>query len=107
MSEEIHTRSHFITIERPLEPQPPKDATPNWCYIGTLMFYDKKENMVWKQEIPEAILVNKKSAKGILKCEVKYHEGFGWQLKATISHEHAKFVYPIILSKIESKLEEE
>lgn len=48
-------RVNFMIIERPLEPQPPIGARPDWCYANTLMFL-KDGVKVWEQEIPEAKL---------------------------------------------------
>jgi hypothetical protein len=94
--------THVITIQRPLDPQPPKEAKHEWCYIGTLIFYDQKKNPIWKQEIPEAMILNEKSD-NVFICAVKYIEEFGWQLNATITDENAKFIHPIILNKLNNK----
>lgn len=106
----MHKRATFLTIERPLEPQPPKDSEPYWCYINTLMFYDKRNNKVWEQKIPEARLAWMKRNRSDINCDdfekygscqVFYDEHFGWQLRWTISHERAKLWHKEILEYIE------
>lgn len=92
------TRANFLTVERPLEPQPPGGAElrPHWCYANTLRFYDKNNKEVWTQEIPEADLMYHIEARGRpefgkpAQSDVFYDRHFGWQLRYRFSHETAK-----------------
>lgn len=90
-------RATFLTIERPLVPEPPRDAKPYWCLINRLVFHDESGATVWDQEIPEAQLYWLPNYRWggdefdkYFHCEVFLDEHHGWQLRASISHEKAK-----------------
>lgn len=91
------TRATFLIIERALEPAPPLDSEPYWCYANTLIFHQKKIK-VWEQEIPEAKMLwgpNKRwncdEFEKYFGCEVFKDNQNGWQLRLTISHDRAEF----------------
>lgn len=99
-------RATFLTIERPLDPQPPKDVARrySWCYVNTLIFYDAWGRNVWEQKIPEADLCWREDLRlndwrfdKYFSCEVFFEERFGWQLRIKLSHEDAKFWHRFIL----------
>jgi len=91
-----------ITIQRRLEPQPPKDAKPEWCEVGKLIFYDQRKNTVWKQDVREAMILNEKG-NHIIDFKADYLEGLGWHVRATLSDEDANFLHPIMLNKLTDK----
>ncbi len=107
----LKKRAMFLTIERPLWPQPLKNSEPYWYgAFDQLAFYelDEKGNYIpdgkggykkcFDRYIPEARLAwmydyrmacDTFDKYGL--CEVFYDEHFGWQLRLTISHERARF----------------
>ena len=103
-------RATFITIERPLIPQPPRNSRPFWCYSNTLLFYTKNASeLLWEQKIPEALGLWHKNIHGkpefdrVGHCEVFLDKRFGWQLRWTLSHETAKEVLKTILKSNQIK----
>jgi|SRR5208337_4252160 len=101
-----HQRTKFITIERPLIPCPPLDASPEWYLGNTLGFFDSEHNKVWEQVIPEAELYWMK-IEGLdadefddyfSEFEIFKDGSFGWQLSFKISHERANFWYDRMLA---------
>jgi hypothetical protein len=109
-----HQRTKFITIERPLLPCPPLDATPEWYLGNTLGFFDSEHNKVWEQEIPEADLrwmrTDGRDAdefdKYFSHFEVFKDGHFGWQLRFKISHERASLWHEKMMAYIEEYHEE-
>lgn len=116
------TKATFLTIERPLEPQPPKNSKPYWYGAGDkLCFYflDKKGRYIedgkgnYKKtkdiDVPEARLSWIKHPDPERKhdvfehyghCEVFYDKNHGWQLRWSITHGRAKFWKKRIISYI-------
>lgn len=107
-------KAKFLTIERPLLPSPPKNARPYWCLCNTLQFYDKNNNKIWEQKIPEAELLWKPlytydgnkyvywrdEFNSYFSCEVFLDKNFGWQLRMKLSHNYANIWHKKIMNYI-------
>lgn len=99
MSKEWHQRSKFITLERPLLPNPPDEAVEyGWFYVNRLIFYDAHGVKVWEQDIPEAELSwlphdngGDEFGKYFERFEVFKDDRFGWQLRMMLSHAKANY----------------
>lgn len=101
----------ILTIERTLDPKPPRDAKPRWYYQNTLGFY-KNHELVWEQKIPEARISWMETYRGgdevydsfdtYGQCSVFYEENIGWRLRWIITHQRAKKWLDEILSYIEA-----
>lgn len=98
----ISKRTWTVVAERPLDPQPPYSARPHWCYINTLIFYDKDVKEVWRQDIPEADSVRvRKNPDGTYACDklginvsVRRTRRWGWLLHIEYTHELARKAWP-------------
>jgi len=103
------TRATFITIERALIPEPPRDAEPYWCYSNTLMFKHKEtRETLWEQKIPEARLSWCKKREdradefdSYFQCSVFFDKNFGWQLRCRISHYAANLWHKRMMEGVE------
>lgn len=85
----IHRRSPIVKIEVQLWPPPPLDARPYWCYIDTLIFYDKKNREAWRQRIPSPF-------KSEVARRVVKHDTFGWVLHYELTHKEARGVLWVV-----------
>jgi hypothetical protein len=114
MSEKQCKKAMFLIIERPLDPPPPLESTPQWYYSNTLGFYNKNNKCVWEQKIPEAGMLYKPlyhhdngkweywrdEFGSYFHCEVFKDKHFGWQLRLKISHHYAEIWYNEIMAYI-------
>lgn len=99
----IRTRTWTVVAERPLSPQPPYYARPDWWGINDLSFHDPTTgDTVWHQKIPEADIV-RKSYRGpdlgydidrIGSISVRRTRMWGWLLHIEYTHELAKKAWP-------------
>jgi len=99
--QEIHRRTKTIQFQRQLWPQPPKDARPYFCYINTLLFYEKGTcDEVWRQRIPEADQMrNERNKVGIYCMTVKYDKTFGWIIHFETSHDTAQAIWKLLFHR--------
>ena len=97
-------RTKTFEFTRQLWPPPPKDAKPWFCYIKTLIFYDKNQKEIWRQEIPECDQLGRERNKvRIYNVHVEWEKHFGWCLKFNLSHEIADELHNLILDRISQK----
>lgn len=107
-------KAMFLTIERPLDPPPPRDAIPRWYLVDTLGFFDVDGKKVWEQKIPEAQLLWKPlyhhdndkweywrdEFAAYFFCQAFKDSTFGWQLRLKISHHYAEIWHSEIMAYI-------
>jgi len=104
----MRCRSKSVVFERPLTPQPPYYARPYWCLVDTLLFYNRKGEVVWEQKIPEIKLENewlkilgleRVTPDGYLAhfaprpAQVVRRRGWGWLLRIEFWHDGAEAIW--------------
>lgn len=110
-ADELNRRTPVIEFKRQLLPQPPRDAHPHFCYIDTLIFYDCHNKEVWRERVPEADQLEPfqsqdehynrlDSRQGQGYIHVEYEEGYGWVLKFSITHTHAKRIWSVLFPQV-------
>jgi hypothetical protein len=111
MSDTIYKRTPIIEFQRQLRPQPPKDSEPFFCYVNTLIFYERGTHKeIWREKIPEVDLVGMQTQdfnNNSLEnrhyqwgTSVQYEEKWGWVLKFKISHEHAETIWKVLFPQV-------
>lgn len=91
----IHRRTVTVAFTIQLWPPPPLDARPYWCYLDTLIFYDKQNREVWRQRVPLPFKGGR-NRRDVSCRRVEKQETFGWVLRYEATHKAAEGILWLI-----------